>query len=292
MNTAFSDNPQLQRQINKTLTDEPPTHAQQELLTAISHHVIHLHTRIAGLTSQVHALNATSTLPHPLTNGTDGAIAGDVLPPSKKRKCPTSEGAADDETTRWRHGPALFTARDVSFSMPMRKKLALEIVGDKEGGVRVVDLGKKETEAGMGWADIEQIFALPVPEKATAQTNFVVVPKSSSTSSATAAAGGIEPLVWTVPSTGAPKNWAVQPPLTGADFGLEGEDTCVQTLEKILSKITRTLVKPDAREFVSNVVQSHRKGERNYHVKAWKGSKEGISFSPLLQYHYTVRQFD
>jgi hypothetical protein len=36
---------------------------------------------------------------------------------------------------------------------------------------------------------------------------------------------------------------------------------------------------PDARDFSSAVPESHRKGEKAYHVKAHRGSKEGTCCS-------------
>lgn len=74
----------------------------------------------------------------------------------KKRKLPVRDGVGTNgqDTALWRHGAAILTARDVSFSLPVRKKLALEIVKEKDGGLRVVDAGKEEVEAGIAWADI------------------------------------------------------------------------------------------------------------------------------------------
>lgn len=40
----------------------------------------------------------------------------------------------------------------------------------------------------------------------------------------------------------------------------------------------KKVLEPSASQFVSAIVQSHRKGERSFHVKAWRGSKDGFLF--------------
>lgn len=109
----------------------------------------------------------------------------------------------------------------------------------------------------------DQVFCLPVPEKAQKQHNFVVFPQSQNA----------EQYVWTVADT-APK---------GVEFaqGLEAteEDTFATSMSRVLDAKLRQLgkkvVTPNANEFASAIPESHRKGEKSYHVKAFRGSKDG-----------------
>lgn len=82
--------------------------------------------------------------------------------------------------------------------------------------------------------------------------------------------------MWTVPD-GPPKA-----AYSGSGQQVETQDG--ETAEKLVRRIvndnlTRTqVVRPDEREFVSAVPEAHRKGEKAYHVKAFRGSKEGMEF--------------
>jgi len=49
-------------------------------------------------------------------------------------------------------------------------------------------------------------------------------------------------------------------------------------LNKELSVIGKQVITPDEKQFVSAIVQAHRKGEKAFHVKAFRGSKEGYLF--------------
>lgn len=62
----------------------------------------------------------------------------------------------------------------------------------------------------------------------------------------------------------------------------EGE-TAEQLVRKTLNEnLSQTqVVRPDENEFVSAMPEAHRKGEKAYHVKAFRGSKEGIQPIPV-----------
>lgn len=120
--------------------------------------------------------------------------------------------------------------------------------------------------------EIEYVACLPVPDKAARQWNFCVFPKGAEG----LGDGSADALVFTIPD-GAPKT------ATGDGMGA-GHDTStyksllVSVFNSLLDKGTRVL-EPDEKVFYSAVPQSHRKGEKAFHVKAHVGSKEG---NPLI----------
>lgn len=77
-----------------------------------------------------------------------------------------------------------------------------------------------------------------------------------------------EPMVWTS--------------IEGPKFTLAQQEQEVgQTASAInqgLKPYGKKVIFPSDKEFVSNITQAHRKGEKAYHVKAFKGSKEGMSY--------------
>ena len=91
----------------------------------------------------------------------------------------------------------------------------------------------------------------------------------------------LEPLVWTVPET-APKTVT-----TGAGFGsgansdvnaVADDETYVTVTSRAIKEgwgRRREVVVPRKEEFMSALTESHRKGEPAWHVKAFRGSKEG-----------------
>ena len=217
-------------------------------------------------------------------------------------------------------GKAICTARDISFSVPIRKKLMLEVVtntGKGDGGLRVVNSGSENVQLALEWLDIgmlltwvfsqplvggeqprlkyrscvycnadhldsilEQIIAVPVPEKAQPTYNFIAIP-ASTTGAPSASSDSADCLVWTVPASGSPKQ------LTSNNDIVGESDTYVSFLERIINRefklLGKTLIMPDAQEFVSGIVQAHRKGEKGFHVKAWRGSKDGMSTPSYLR---------
>lgn len=59
----------------------------------------------------------------------------------------------------------------------------------------------------------------------------------------------------------------------------EGEDpgpgTMAAEISQHLKPYGKRVVFPEEREFASAIPQSHRKGEKAFHVKAFRGSKDG-----------------
>ncbi|KAF2759751.1 Rtt106-domain-containing protein [Pseudovirgaria hyperparasitica] len=203
-------------------------------------------------------------------------------PPLKKRKLDISSDAANGDTKAaegtWADinvAPSWKMA-DVSFSIPQRKKLHVEIVkkdskaGVKKGGIRGVNAASNTVEFGANWGEIDQVFCLPVPEKAKKQHNFVVLPRGADgITPAAEGAAAPEPIVWTY----------VEP--TGKDIK-EGEDpgpgTTSRAIDQHLGLYKKQVIYPTDKEFSSSIPQPHRKGEKAYHVKAFRGSKEGYLY--------------
>ena len=126
-------------------------------------------------------------------------------------------------------------------------------------------------------------MCLPVPEKTQRQFNFCVIPKYGD--SVTAPPDGenvFDSIVWTV-SDGPPRT-AFSGSGTPAMESCSLAETYESYLRRILDdKLSHTkVVCPDEKEFVSATPESHRKEEKAYHVKAFRGSKEGEKRSPSI----------
>jgi hypothetical protein len=78
--------------------------------------------------------------------------------------------------------------------------------------------------------------------------------------------GAPEPIIWTAFEPAAKDTEAPKEPQHTADM-----------LNKQLKPFGKSVVFPDEGEFASAIVQSHRKGEVAFHVKAHRGSKDGKS---------------
>ena len=183
--------------------------------------------------------------------------------PSKKRKLehrPIGTEEWDKET--------VCEVADVSFSIPQRKKLNLSINKSASGGIRAVN-ASGGSEFGVNWDCVHDIVCLPVPEKAQAQYNFCIF-------SATPDGLATDQTLWTVPDS-VPKDGA----FVGLTTPQPGE-TCrtllITILNEALKPYKKRVIEPDKQEFASQVVQAHRKGESAYHIKAFRGSKDGFIF--------------
>lgn len=86
--------------------------------------------------------------------------------------------------------------------------------------------------------------------------------------------------MWTVPD-GPPKAAYLG---SGQQIGNQEGETAEKLIRRFLNdNLSHTqVVGPDEREFVSAVPEAHRKGEKAFHVKAFRGSKEGIEFLACL----------
>lgn len=125
----------------------------------------------------------------------------------------------------------------------------------------------------MPYFETEYVTCLPVPDKAARQWNFCVFPEGSEG----IGDGTGDAIVFTVPD-GAPKT------ATGDGMGA-GHDTTsyksllVDAFNALLktSKSHTSVQEPIEGTFYSALPQSHRKGEKAFHVKAHRGSKEGTT---------------
>ena len=179
--------------------------------------------------------------------------------PSKKRKLDTST-----DSTSWDH---LQNYADISFSIPARKKLRLEIGKSPTQGLRGSNAGG-EIEVMASWSQVGDIFCLPVPEKAQAQYNFCLFVKGPNE--------GSEQILWTVPDA-VPKAGALEPPASPSSDETY-RSNMLSKIDRALAKQKRRVIVPDHEEFVSQLVQAHRKSEKAYHVKAFRGAKDGFLF--------------
>lgn len=85
--------------------------------------------------------------------------------------------------------------------------------------------------------------------------------------------------MWTVNDGPAKSAFSGQGKQMGNADGETAEKMVRQVLNENLSHVR--VVRPDAQEFASAIQEAHRKGEKAYHVKAHRGSKEGMLVGPL-----------
>lgn len=119
-----------------------------------------------------------------------------------------------------------------------------------------------------------------MPEKAQKQYNFCLIPTTALDEKIPKGGFAGEPVLWTV-NDGAPlsvlfHDRGIQSAVGGSDQVLES------ALEYAMRSIKKKVTCPDDAEFVSATPESHRKGEKAYHVKAFKGSKDGKHDNTLL----------
>ncbi|KAF9886233.1 hypothetical protein FE257_011956 [Aspergillus nanangensis] len=225
---------------------------------------------IARYTSTLLARNTNAPI-QPVEATVDGPLA-------KKRKIQNGDSSAATPSSGdlKADAPLQFYMRDVSFAIPQRKKLTLEITGSR-GFLRARNQTSTDVEFGVPVDKIQHVLCLPVPEKNQKQFNFCIIPQYAD--GINAPPGGEpapESIVWTV-NDGPPKSeFAVDGKQV---MGGGGESTGNIVLQVLNAHLSRTkVVRPDEREFVSAMPEAHRKGEKAYHVKAFRGSKEGYLF--------------
>ncbi|KAI4277057.1 MAG: hypothetical protein LQ337_002039 [Flavoplaca oasis] len=214
------------------------------------------HPELLGLFQDI--ITHISTLTRPTqTNGN--------APSSKKRKLEVEPSTAD----------TFDSIADISFSIPQRKKLKLEISRNSEtGAIRGANATTGEADFGIRYSDVDTCICLPVPEKAQPQYSFCILPTS-----------GDEQLLFSVPGT------KIRPEAVHTDQPLDEEQSYKDVVMKMLNKrLKKTkVVEPNEKDFASTITQPHRKGEKAVHVKAFRGSKDGIIFTfkkPLLYYPF------
>jgi len=161
----------------------------------------------------------------------------------------------------------LLRVPDISFSLPQRKKFTLQITTTS---LQIESATTQESE--LLFKDISYITCLPVPDKAAKQWNFCVFTKNSEGFGERMG----EVWVWTI-NDGVLKN------VTGKAMDGVQQDNC-DFRALITSTINDQLrgglkvIEPNPDIFRSTLVQSHRKTEISFHVKAHRGTKEGYLF--------------
>lgn len=207
------------------------------------------------------------------------SAAGSHSGTNKKRKleddvAPTAPQQNGDAPTGITSPFITFECKDVSFQIPARKKLKLQLVSDakdqRNGQIRAIHQTTDDVEYALPAEHIEQVFRLPVPEKQARQSHFAIFPKAGA---ATVDGMPAEQILFVLNET--------VPPSTATSVGdaIAEDDTYATVTEAALAKLLapydKLVVMPSPSEFSSNRPQSHRKGEKAYHVNAYRGSKEG-----------------
>ncbi|KAJ5347768.1 protein of unknown function DUF1747 [Penicillium brevicompactum] len=225
---------------------------------------------IARYTSTLLARTAKTTLPSrpPVDE-----------PAAKKRKLQNGESGETAQASvdlKDANAPVQFYVKDVSFATPQRKKLTLEITAGHKY-LRARNQATKEIEFGVSMDKIKHALCLPVPEKTQKQFNFCIIPEY---------ADGITPPPEGT-STSEAMVFTIADGPAKAAFSGDGQQISQapgETADALLCKVLNenmpraNVVRPDDRQFVSAMPEAHRKGEKAYHVKAFRGSKEGYLF--------------
>lgn len=120
------------------------------------------------------------------------------------------------------------------------------------------------------------MLCLPVPEKAQRQFSYCIIPQyGDGITTAPEGTTTFEPMVWTVAD--APPRTAFlgsgTPVMESASLAEKNQTYLQGVLDERLKGVKVTC--PDAKEFSCAKPESHRKDEKAYHVKAFRGSKEG-----------------
>lgn len=172
--------------------------------------------------------------------------------PHKKRKLDAT-GIPDNDT--------LDSIADISFSIPQRKKFKLELGG---ASLRATNQSTGEIECAVEWNKVDYCVCVPVPEKAQPQYNFCIFTQQFD-----------EQILFTVPGT------AIKPEAVFTkDLPIsEGEAYKDVTIKMLNKRLKRKVIRPNEKDFVSQLAQAHRKGEKAVHVKAFRGSKDGTYYS-------------
>lgn len=219
-------------------------------------------------------------------NGT--STADHEEPASKKRKLngslPSTDGnAGGQQNTQPRE--VVLEARDISFSLPQRKKHHLGIA---QYGTDINDIkttfsifirspATNEIELEAPLSNYAHALRLPVPEKATKQYNFCLLPN---TVLGSATEQLREPMMWTVPHGPVKSLNILSDSLSTIASDNAGSDDQIleSALSFLLARHNVQLTQPSKDEFASAKPESHHKNDTAYHVRAFRGSKEGFLF--------------
>ncbi|OQE45985.1 hypothetical protein PENCOP_c001G03495 [Penicillium coprophilum] len=226
---------------------------------------------LAKYTSSLLARTANTTLPSrpPAADG----------PAAKKRKLQngdTGETAQASVNLKDGNAPVQFYVQDVSFSTPQRKKLTLEITAGHQY-LRARNQATREIEFGVSMDKIRHALCLPVPEKTQKQFNFCIIPEyADGITPPPEGTAASEAMVFTIADGPAKAAFSGN----GEQLGHVPGESAEALIRKILNENMphTNVVRPDDKQFVSAMPEAHRKGEKAYHVKAFRGSKEGYLF--------------
>ncbi|KAK0934451.1 hypothetical protein LTR29_013978 [Friedmanniomyces endolithicus] len=199
---------------------------------------------------------------------------------NKKRKL---EDAPLDQIDGIHNPTVAYECKDVSFQVPARKKLKLQLVADANDRTRQeVRLQNQQSNAvdySLPVSQIDQVFCLPVPEKQQRQWNFVIFPRPGAT---TTHGEACEQVVFTmseVAATGA----------TSASHNITAQDTFITVTEKELNLLLQPqgkhVVTPVAAEFAtsSSSPQASSPASANPSPFSPFATIEAISYTSVLQ---------
>ncbi|KAJ6153321.1 hypothetical protein N7497_007640 [Penicillium chrysogenum] len=199
-------------------------------------------------------------------------------PAAKKRKLQNgdSETALASVDLKDGNAPVQYYVQDVSFSTPQRKKLTLEITAGHPY-LRARNQATKEIEFGVSMDKIRHALCLPVPEKTQKQFNFCIIPEyADGITPPPEGTAASEAMVFTIADGPAKAAFSGNGKQLGHGTGESAEAFIRKILNENMSHTN--VVRPDDKQFVSAMPEAHRKGEKAYHVKAFRGSKEGYLF--------------
>ncbi|KAI9715961.1 MAG: hypothetical protein M1812_005595 [Candelaria pacifica] len=263
---AYSERPELKKRVWDAISKTPQ---YTDLFIDIAEYTTELKTR----RNTVAAVNSR--------------VKDEGTPVSKKRRLEDSNGddiiGLNGNSQAWRNGEIDITIQDVSFTIPQRKKLTLELttVEADGGGLQARNPVSGELEFGIAWKHVEHVICLPVPEKVQRQYTFCVFPQyGDGISTLPEDIEATDPMVWTI-SDIAPKTdtikykGVISGPL---ELGETYRGNFIRFLNEKLKAFGKGVIEPEEKQFASCIVQSHRKGEKAFHVKAFRGSKDGFLF--------------
>lgn len=194
---------------------------------------------------------------------------------SKKRKLDNGDESTAQDRDFW-HSGSYSTVKDVSFTIPQRKKLTLEL-GDAAAGLRARHSTTNTVEFGVKWSQIQHVVCLPMPEKAQPQCAFCIIPtRNLGITALSGAANAPDQISWTVLNT-TPKPGIFSDDVKTA-LNEPIKDVMVRILNKRLEKRNLQVIEPQNNELSSKLPQAQSKRPNTVHVKAHQGNKEGFLF--------------
>ncbi|KAL8824884.1 MAG: hypothetical protein Q9191_004751 [Dirinaria sp. TL-2023a] len=254
------------------------TGLQDEILAAIrgDHKLGALFDGIASYTiSQQNIIKEQENIIKDLTERS-GSVVDSTGNPSKKRKLEHGDDESiEQDRDLWRSG-SYSTVKELSFTIPQRKKLTLEL-GDATAGLRARHPVTNAVEFGVKWSQVQHVVCLPLPEKAQPQHAFCIFPTQNL---GIMAANGIaevpDQISWTVPDTKA------KPGTFSDDIKTVSDESIKTVMVRVLNKQLETqklqVIEPQDDEVSGKAPKAQSKGQNTGHVKAHQGNKEGFLF--------------